>query len=404
MITIPRSPSAPGVVALVTVIVAATSCNRSLPTAAPAAVAVEPRTSVHVGVDDAAAAGIETAPARIVERAEPLQAAGVVGFDERRTARLGALVEGVVDELRVQVGDRVGRGAILLYLHSHVVHDAWAGYFKSIAELRRSEAELTYVRTSEARAAELVADRALSPQELQRARTDVNAATQAVAAARAEITRFEQELDHYGITATPDGNPADQREVPVRSPIAGTVIERLATEGMAVTPGTPLLVVSDLSRVWVLGEIDEKMLGRVTTGAVASITAGAYGADVFTGTLTAIGDVVNPATRRVTLRIEAPNADRRLKPQMFVTVSLGAAAPRRVLVVPSRAVQSIDGEQVVFVRTAGDRFERRAVTTGSDVSGEVEIVSGLGEGEVIATAGAFLLKSELTRPAGDKEP
>jgi cobalt-zinc-cadmium efflux system membrane fusion protein len=285
-----------------------------------------------------------------------------------------------------------------------VVHDAWAGYFKSIAELRRSEAELTYVRTSEARAAELVADRALSPQELQRARTDVNAATQAVAAARAEITRFEQELDHYGITATPDANPADQREVPVRSPIAGTVIERLATEGMAVTPGTPLLVVSDLSRVWVLGEIDEKMLGRVTTGAVASITAGAYGADVFTGTLTAIGDVVNPATRRVTLRIEAPNADRRLKPQMFVTVSLGAAAPRRVLVVPSRAVQSIDGEQVVFVRTAGDRFERRAVTTGSDFSGEVEIVSGLGEGEVIATAGAFLLKSELTRPAGDKEP
>ena len=89
---------------------------------------------------------------------------------------------------------------------------------------------------------------------------------------------------------------------------------------------------------------------------------------------------------------------------MFVTVSLGASSGRRVLVVPSRAVQSIEGEQIVFVRTAEDRFERRPVTTGTDVGGEVEIVSGLNEGDVVATAGAFLLKSEVSKPAGDQEP
>jgi len=389
--------------ALALAAVVAAGCGRgAAPAAEPAATAAEPKTSVQVSEADAATAGIQTAPAGVVERVEPLQASGVVGFDERRTSRIGSLVEGVVDDLRVQVGDRVPAGAVLGQLHSHVVHDAWAGYFKALAEQQRAESELAYARTNEARAAQLVADLALSPQELQRARADVTAATQAVAAARAEVTRAQQELDHYGITLTPDANPVQQNEVPIRSPIAGTVIERLATEGMAVTPGMPLLVVSDLARVWVLAEIDEKLIGRVVTGREATIETPAYQGETFTGTLTAIGDVVNPATRRVTLRIETPNPDRRLKPQMFVTVRLGGSAPRRVLVVPSRAVQAMDGEQVVFVRTAADRFERRAVTAGADVDGEVEIVSGLREGDVVATAGAFLLKSELMKPAGEE--
>lgn len=369
----------------------------------PARTASEPG-AVRVSPADAGAAGIETAVVRTVDRVEPLQVSGVVGFDERRTARLGSLVEGVVDELRVQVGDRVAAGATVAHLHSHVVHDAWAGYFKAIAELRRAEAELVYARTAEGRAAQLVADLALSAQELERARTDANAAAQAVAGARAEITRSEQELDHYGIKPRPDANPLAEGEVPIRTPLGGTVIERLASEGTAVTPGSPLLVISDLSRVWVTAEVDEKLLGRVVTGAGALITSAAYPGEPFTGTLTAVGDVVNPATRRVTLRIEAPNPGRRLKPEMFVAVTLDGAAPRRVLVVPSRAVQSMDGEQVVFVRAADDRFERRAVTVGSEVNGELEVASGLTEGEVVATSGAFLLKSELMKPAGTEEP
>lgn len=380
------------------------ACGGSSPPAEGPAPSPPPRTSVQVGEKEAAAAGIQTAAVRAIERAEAVRASGVVAFDERRTSRLGALVEGVVDDLKVQVGDRVASGAVVAHLHSHAVHDAWAEYFKAIAQLRRAEAELAYARTNEARAAQLVADRALSPQELERARTDASAAMQAVVAAKAEITRFEQELNHYGITPSPDANPIDQSEVPVRAPIGGTVIERLATEGTAITPGTALLVISDLSRVWVVAEIDERLVGRVTTGHAAVIETPAYPGETFTGTLTAVGDVVNPATRRVTLRIESANADRRLKPQMFVNVTLSGAAPRRMLVVPSRAVQTMDGEQVVFVRTAPDRFTRRPVTTGSEVDGDVEIVAGLSEGEIVATAGAFLLKSDLARPSGGEEP
>lgn len=368
------------------------------PAAAPDTAAA-PSSSVRVDAADAAASGIETAVAKVVERADPIAAAGRVVFDDRRTARLGSLVEGVVHQLDVQPGDAVARGAVVAQLHSHVVHDAWSAYFKALAERRRADAELAYAKTAEGRAAALVADKALSPQELERARADVNAAVQSVAAVRAEITRTEQELAHYGIVARPDADPLEHEDVPVVTPFGGTVIERLATEGSAVTPGTPLLVISDLSRVWVTAEIDETLVGRVVPGRPVTVTAPAYPGDTFPATLAAVGDVVDPATRRVTLRIELPNPGRKLKPQMLVSVAIAATAPRRVLVVPTRALQTMDGESVVFVRSGADRFVRRAVSTGATVAGEVEIVRGLQEGEVVATSGAFLLKSALGAPS-----
>lgn len=380
----------------------AAACGKAPSDADPApAQAAAPAAGVTVSADDAAASGIETATARTVERADPLDAAGRVTFDERRTARIGSLVQGLVDELPLQPGDAVGRGAVVGRLHSHVVHDAWASYFKALADYQKLLAEAAYAQTAEKRAAALVADKALSPQELERARADVNAATQALSAARAEIVRAEQELHHYGITPSPNADPLKQEDVSVVSPVGGVVIERLATEGSAVNPGTPLLVVSDLSRVWVVAEIDERLVGRVSTGRTVAVRAPAYGDEVFQGTLTAVGDTMNPSTRRVTLRIEVPNPGRRLKPEMLVTVSIAATAPRTVLVVPARALQTMDGESVVFVRGAGDQFVRRAVTTGATVNGEVEIVQGLSAGEVVATAGAFLLKSALSAPAAE---
>ena len=139
----------------------------------------------------------------------------------------------------------------------------------------------------------------------------------------------------------------------------------------------------------------------VVPGSAVTITTAAYPGESFPGTLAAIGDVVNTTTRRVALRIETDNPDRRLKPQMFVSVSLGAGALRTIVVVPSKAVQTMDGEAVVFRRTPGNTFVRQPVTAGLDIDGEVEISSGLGEGDVVATAGAFLLKSEMLGPAGE---
>ena len=379
------------------------ACGGSSPATDPAPPASpEARSSVAVSDAAALASGIETVAARVVERTESLEASGTVTFDERRTARLGSLVEGVVDEISVQPGDRVARGVVLARLHSHVVHDAWAAYSKAQAERRRVEAELAYARTAEARAARLVEAKALSPQELERARADVNTVVQEMASVDAEITRAEQDLGHYGVAVTVNMKPGEDTSVPVKAPFAGTVIERQATQGSAVTPGTPLVVISDLSRVWITAEVDEAQIGRVVAGAPVTIQVAAYPGESFRGRLAMVGDVVNAATRRVTLRVEAENADQRLKPQMFVTLALGSSTPRQVLVVPSRAVQQMDGEMVVFVRSGAEQYSRRSVTAGTDVAGEIEIVKGLKDGEVVVTAGAFLLKSELLKPAGEE--
>ena len=342
--------------------------------------------------------GIDVQAPQWIERVDRIEASGIVALNERRTARPGAIVDGIILDVNAQAGDRVASGAVLATIHSHVVHDAWAAYFKGVAERRRSENEVRYARAAEERAARLLADKALSPQEVDRARSDRISAEQGLTAARAEEMRASQELEHYGIVARETGNPEQEDIVPVRAPFAGALIERQVSPGSAVTPGTPLFVLSDLSLVWVTAEVDEAQVGRIAPALPVEVEVSAYPGDVFRGTLASVGDVVNPATRRVTIRCEVPNPDGRLKAQMFARVTLKASTPRRVLVIPARAIQTMEGQTIVFVRDSTGRFLRRPIVVGPTVSGLAEIVSGADEDDEIATAGAFLIKSELLQP------
>jgi membrane fusion protein, heavy metal efflux system len=307
-----------------------------------------------------------------------------------------------VASVRVQAGDDVSRGAVLATIHSHVVHDAWAAWFKALADRRQRQHELGFARDAEARAARLLAEKALAPQDLERAAAHRVAAEEALVIAGAEVTRAGQELEHYGITPGAEVDPRAQDAVPVTAPVSGTVVARLVSPGAAVTTGTPLFVVSDLRGVWVMAQLDERHAARITKGGAAAVSLGAYPGETFEGTIDAIGDSVDPATRRVTVRVAVPNPERRLKIDMFAAVVFGGAV-RSVLVVPSSAVQQIEGETVVFVRRPDGRFHRQAIHAGRDVDGWVEAIDGVAEGDEVVSAGAFLLKSELIGP-GDEEP
>jgi cobalt-zinc-cadmium efflux system membrane fusion protein len=364
--------------------------------AADTAAAADPATGiVTMTAAGRAAAGIATAPVREAVHTDVLEALGVVSLDERRTARPGAIVDGVIAEVQVQPGDRVEAGAVLALILSHRIHDVWAEYFQASARRQESEAELDYARTVEARAERLTADRALAEQELHRARADRVAAEEELAAARAEVRRTEQDLLHYGLTPSPDADPRENEHVPVRAPFAGAVIERLVSPGEAVTLGAPLTVVSDLSRVWITAEVPEADLHRLSAPKPVEFRVTAWPDEVFAATLTTIGDVINPATRRVTVRAEADNPGGRLKPEMFATLAIAAGAPRGLLVVPAAAVQELAGEPVVFIETGPGEFRRRRVVTGAAFDGDIEIREGVASGEMVAVEGAFLLKSAL---------
>ncbi len=383
----------------------------SPPSTAPATASTAPARPnvVELTPQAVALAGLEVGTVSEQTRADELTASGVVTVDDTRTARVGSLQEGLVLETRAQVGDRIRAQQLLATMHGHAVHDAWAGYRKAIADRRRQEKELSFAVEAHERAKRLYADKAVSLQELQRADTDRVAASEMVDMAKAEITRSIEELEHIGIEAPADGNEApksesadvSQEQIPVRSPIAGVVLERLVTPGTTVTPGTAMFVVSELSTLWVVAEVDESHLSRLKTGRPVRVRVAAYPDDTFAGTISFIGDVVNAKTRRITVRSTVPNPDGRLKPEMFATVSLGNSDPRTVLAVPRAAVQTIDGTPSVFVAQAERRFRAQAVTLGTDVDGMVEVRSGLSAGDRVVVAGSFALKSELLKAGSE---
>jgi len=372
---------------------------RSTP-AQPAESASAPVTPAQVGVvaldtDAQQRAGIVVSEAREVTRSETADAPGIVALNETRTARIGSLVDGIVMDVDVQPGARVKAQQRLASLHSHVVHDSWAGYRKAKAEERRLITELRFASDAQARAERLYADKAVSLQDVQRAQANRASAEESLDIGRTELRRAEEELEHLGITNGDDPTGESGERVPVRTPFAGVVLERLITQGTAVTPGTPMFVVSDLSTVWVLAEIDEAHLAHAQVGRPVAVRVAAYPDESFTGTVSYIGEMVNPKTRRVTVRCEVPNPKGRLKPEMYTTVEMGEGDPRAVIVVPTSAVQTVTGRPSVFLQEAENRFRVQAVEVGTERDGLVEVRRGLQRGDHVVTAGAFILKSEL---------
>jgi membrane fusion protein, heavy metal efflux system len=380
-------------------LLAGTAC-----TATPRESAPPPAESGTVALSRAseALAGIAVETVTAEPLAPSLEAVATIALDDARTARIGALVEGVVSSTHVSVGDRVPRGALLAGLHSHEVHDSWADYRKAVADRRRVDQDLAIASETVARTERLLADKAASPLELDRARGARAAAAEQLVMADAEVRRARESLEHLGIPVREDAAGRVSETIPVRTPQAGVVLERLVTTGTAVTPGMPLFVVSDTASLWVLAEIDEAALGGVRVGSAVDVLVHAYPSERFPARVTLIGDTISPATRRVVVRCALPNADGRLKAGMFARVAIEGAAPEPHVHVPVDAVQDLGDRRVVFVPGPDGEYVARDVETGVERSGRIEIRRGLAAGDRVVTRGAFLLKSQvLASPEGE---
>jgi cobalt-zinc-cadmium efflux system membrane fusion protein len=385
---------APTLLAMLAATIVAAACGDTSTPVAAATTAED-----VVTLDDIAQrqAGITVAAVETTLQAHHTEAPGIIALDERHTTRIGSLVEGILLETTADVGDRVKAGQVLATLHSAVVHESWARYRKAIADRRRLEKELTFAVAAYERATRLHSDKAISLHEVQRAEADRVAAEESLDMGRTEVRRSEEELEHLGITNADDPTGESGERIPVRTPMAGVVLERLVTPGTAVTPGTPLYVVSNLSTVWALIEIDESQLSQVHVGQPITVRVAAYPQQRFDGVVTLVGDIVSHKTHRVTVRCALDNAAGRLKPQMYATASIREGEPRAVMTVPADAIQTIDGRPTVFVAEAGGRFRPRTIETGPVDGGLVEVPSGLNAGERIAVSGSFILKSELLK-------
>jgi len=303
---------------------------------------------------------------------------GRVGFDEDRTQRVASPIDGRVQALLVQPGDRVRAGQPLIELTSPQV-----GLLQ--ADAIKAQHELEVAQKSVERVHKLQADAAVSEKEVAQAEADFKKA-------RAEVGRTSAQLRALGISAT---DPAVR--VALHAQIAGTVVERSVLVGQEVRAdqAQALLTISNLDEVWVLADVYEQDLALVQPGAEVSVRVPAYPGEGFPGKVGHVGDVVDAQTRTVKVRCLVPNPGRRLKPEMFAKIDLQAAAGRRVLVIPARAILS-DGQRTkVVVATEGNQFKMRAVELGPEVEGQVRVLHGIAPGEKIVTEGALFLKHEI---------
>jgi RND family efflux transporter MFP subunit len=183
--------------------------------------------------------------------------------------------------------------------------------------------------------------------------------------------------------------------------IAGVITSRSANLGQVVGMGDALFVVTDLSGVWVVGDLYEQDFSRVRVGSEATLTTLAYPELRLQGCVSYIDPRVDPQTRTAKVRVEVPNSDGQLRLGMYMTMVFSTASGPPVVVVLRAAVQTIGGRQVVFVAVPDEegRFVQRTVKLGSLVGESYTVLGGLQWGEVVVTEGSFFLRAESLRNA-----
>ena len=184
----------------------------------------------------------------------------------------------------------------------------------------------------------------------------------------------------------------------IRSPIDGTLVEKLITPGQLLTAGdTPCFTVADVSRMWVLGNVFESDLAHVDRGDSVDVTSNAF-PDVFRGSIDYVADLVDPDTRATSVRITVPNPAHRLRKGMYVELAIHSSDAQRGLLIPVSAVgRDEDNRPFVFVDQGGGKFQRRTVTLGDRVGDRYVIPEGLAAGERVVSEGELFLQFAATQ-------
>jgi Cu(I)/Ag(I) efflux system membrane fusion protein/cobalt-zinc-cadmium efflux system membrane fusion protein len=209
-------------------------------------------------------------------------------------------------------------------------------------------------------------------------------------AARERLLRWD--LGEADISALEERGRATDT-VTFRSPVTGTIVEKIAVEGMRVAAGQTLFRVADLSVVWVEADVPEQDMSIVRVGQTARVTLQGFPEQPLLGRTIYVYPTVEERTRTARVRIQFANRGGRLKPGMFAEVLLSGPAVT-ALTVPTDALLEAGNDQLVFVALGEGRFEPRPVKVGRRTREEVEITAGLNEGEQVATGAAFFLDSE----------
>jgi Cu(I)/Ag(I) efflux system membrane fusion protein len=175
--------------------------------------------------------------------------------------------------------------------------------------------------------------------------------------------------------------------------VSGYVVEKNVVEGSAFEPGERLYRIAPLSRVWIEAEVYEYELPLVAVGQTATVTLPYMPERVFEATVAYVYPTLDPKTRTARLRMELPNPDLALRPDMYANVRVHAERGQR-LVVPQSAVLYAGERNFVFRALGDGRFRPQPVEVGIRSGEQVEIRTGLEPGDQIVVSATFLIASE----------
>jgi RND family efflux transporter MFP subunit len=374
-------------------VVTAPTPSVSVPPASEPSVAITPAspTEVVLSPETVSRVGIKTALAEVVASHTTIQLPGTVTADAYREVKVVPVVEGIVTKVHVELGAAVKRGAALATLFSPELAEAQTKYLSMCAMLVADHQKLQ-------RTQQLVAMGAASRQELE-------AITAVHTSHATEVEAARQRLLLLGLSRThvePLTNASQiVSDVTVSAPSTGVITSRTANLGQVVSLGQELFVVTNLSQLWVIGDLYEQDFQTVRVGSEAVLTTPAYSTLTLRGRVTYIDPRVDPQTRTAKVRVEVPNPEGRLRLGMYVTLAFTTPSDERTVVIPRAAVQTIGERQVVFVPAQDEegKFLSRYVQVGPLRGDLVTIHSGVQPGEVVVTEGSFFLRAEMLRNA-----
>ncbi len=308
-------------------------------------------------------------------------------------AQVGSLVSGRVREVFVQVGDFVKAEQELMHIEGLEVGEIKSKFIKAKAQLKFAEANYERQKT-------LVEQKVGSQKAFLEAQSEYDKA-------QAEFNAEDKRIHSIGLAdedlltfvehASLQKNDHSGGVLPIKAPIAGTVVERNVVIGQFVDASTTAFRIVNISSLWADGQVYERDVPALSGKPDVTLTVTAFPGEEVPGKVIYVSPVVDERTRTITIRASIPNRDGRLKPQMFGELHVPIGGSAKGLFIPAESIQKENEETYLFVATSDTTFERREVTLGVMFDSLVEVKKGLTPGEKVVTKGSFQLKSELMK-------
>ena len=309
-----------------------------------------------------------------------------IDLDQQHVARIGATVTGRIIDTEAVLGQEVRKGEQIATLSSTELGLAQAAYLKASSQvnLRR----LAVSRAKRLLASDVIAAAELQEREgtLTEADVDLRTATDQLRAfgmSNSDLIRLSQEQKINSV-------------LPITASIKGTIVERKVTVGQVVQPADALFTIANLSHVWVVAELPEQQASWAHKGDEAEVTIAALPEAKLSGRLIYVADMVDPNTRTVTVRMELPNPQRKLKPHMLATLLIRKQGVQE-LILSDSAVLRVNDSDHVFIQTGPDVFQLKPVKLGIRYGNVRRILEGLKQGDKVVVEGGFHLNSERQR-------